>query len=380
MRILIITNSYRPVIGGIETSIILFRRGLIEAGHEVHIIAPEYHDYEDDEPYVFRVPSFQLPRQIVDASVAMASKNDLEKLVRGIRPDLIHTQHPFLIGSMGADVANELGIPLVYTFHTRYDTYAENYVPIPLASDLANLVLDEISGRYLDKCTCVVAPTPSIRDYIRDTYSLDAQVAVVPTPVDLSAYTDLHPMQIREKLGVENAELLLFIGRFAPEKNLGFLLEAFAQIAANRPRARLVLVGKGQEEDKLYRTVQQLHLGDRVIFVGPVTHDEVPHYAAAADLFVFSSTMETQGLVLVEAMAAGTPVVAVKTPGPADVLANGGGILVPQQETAFADTVSNLLADQDRYHGMCIEAKQAAERYSIAATTERLVAVYQACL
>jgi glycosyltransferase involved in cell wall biosynthesis len=203
---------------------------------------------------------------------------------------------------------------------------------------------------------------------------------VVPTPVDLSAYNNLQAAEVRKTLGVENAELLLFIGRFAPEKNLGFLLRAFAQIAAARPLAKLVLVGKGSEEDKLRKTVHQLHLTDRVIFVGPVAHDDVPHYAAAADLFVFSSTMETQGLVLVEAMAAGTPVVAVKTPGPADVLAEGGGILVPQQEAAFVEAVISLLADQDRYQAMSTQAKEAAERYSITATTEQLVAVYHSCL
>jgi glycosyltransferase involved in cell wall biosynthesis len=140
-----------------------------------------------------------------------------------------------------------------------------------------------------------------------------------------------------------------------------------------------LLVGKGPEEEKLRKSVQQLHLTDRVIFVGPVSHDEVPDYTAAADLFVFSSTIETQGLVLVEAMAAGTPVVAVKTPGPADVLIEGGGVLVSQQESEFAEAVINLLADRDCLRTMQAQARQAAQRYSIATTTAQLLAVYQTC-
>jgi glycosyltransferase involved in cell wall biosynthesis len=379
MRIVNFTNSYRPVIGGIETSIILFRRGLIEAGHEVFVVAPEYHDYEDEEPYIFRFPSLQIPRQLVDASVALAPKEDVAMLVRGLRPHVIHTQHPFLIGALAADIALDLKLPLVYTFHSRYDNFAESYVPIPLASDLANLVIDEMVGRFLEKCSHLVAPTPSIRDYILETYNLDVPVTVVPTPVDLSAYTNLKPERIRQQLGAETAELLLYIGRFAPEKNLNFLLKAFARIAAARPHARLLLVGRGPEEDRLHKLAQQLNITERVIFAGPVAHDDIPHYAAAADLFVFASTLETQGLVLVEAMAAGTPVVAIKTPGPADVLADGGGVLVPLQENAFVEAVVSLLADRDRFMAMKSQARQAAQRYSIATTTEQLVAVYEAC-
>ncbi len=139
-------------------------------------------------------------------------------------------------------------------------------------------------------------------------------------------------------------------------------------------------MGKGPEEDDLQETAQELGLGERVIFAGAVPHSEVPHYAAAADLFVFSSVTETQGLVLIEAMAAGTPVVAVEAPGSVDVLDEGGGILVPAREDAFADAVLGLLADEGRRQAMGKQAAQAAQRYTIPAATARLLAVYEAAV
>jgi glycogen synthase len=149
---------------------------------------------------------------------------------------------------------------------------------------------------------------------------------------------------------------------------------------AERPQARLVLVGKGPSERGVQRAAQKLDLGDRVVFTGAVPHSEVPHYAAAADLFVFTSVTETQGLVLIEAMAAGTPVLAVEAPGPVDVLAEGGGLLVPAREEAFAGAALGLLRDEPRRQALGERALQAVRRYTIPATTARMVSVYEAAI
>jgi len=298
--------------------------------------------------------------------------------VRGIKPALIHSQHPILMGDLAVAFARDLSLPLVFTFHSRYDEYAQRYVPI--APDLAGMVTEEIVGRYLEKCTHVVAPTASIRDDILLEYDADVPVTVVPTPVDLSAYHKLDPQRVRATLGLETAELLLYVGRLAREKGLDFLLRAFTMITATRPQARLLLAGKGPERDSLQKTAQKLGLGEQVIFAGAIPHSEVPHYAAAADLFVFSSVIETQGLVLIEAMAAGTPVVAVEAPAPVDVLGGGGGIFVPAREDAFADAVLELLSDEPRRRMMGEQARQATQRYTVPAATERLLAVYEAAV
>ncbi|MDY6878537.1 MAG: glycosyltransferase [Chloroflexota bacterium] len=377
MRIAIFSNTYKPVVSGVVTSIALFRRGLIEVGHDVHIIAPEYEDYESDEPYVFRFPALNLPDRL-DLSVVIPFKTTMAPTVRGIKPSLIHSQHPFVMGDLAAAFARDLNLPLVFTFHSRYDEYAQRYVPI--VPELAGIVTEEIVRRYLEKCTHVVAPTPSARDSILRVLGTDIPVTVVPMPIDLSMYHGLDPLRVRAALGLEKTELLLYVGRLAEEKNLDLLLRAFARIVPARPQARLLVVGRGPRERNLRRKARKLGLSEHVILTGPIPHSEVPHYVAAADLFVFSSVAETQGLVLIEAMAAGTPVVAVEAPGPMDVLAEGGGLLVPGQEDAFAEAVLGLLANEPRRRALGEQAARAARRYDIPVATARLLTVYEAAV
>jgi len=379
MRVLIFSNAYRPTVSGVVTSIALFRQGLIEAGHGVHIIAPEYADYEDEEPYVFRFPALDLPEALdLDLSLAIPLKTTIAPTVRGIKPALIHSQHPVVMGGLAATFARDFRLPLVFTFHSRYELYAQRYMPI--MPKLAGLVTDELVKHYLEKCTYIIAPTPSIRDFILQEYETATPVEIVPTPVDLSQYHDLEPQRVRAALGLEKAELLLYVGRLAGEKNLNFLLRAFIRVASQRPQARLLIVGQGPIRHNLERMALKLGLGKQVIFAGAVPHSEVPHYAAAADVFVFSSLVDTQGLVLIEAMAAGTPVVAVEAPGPTDILRAGGGILAPAQEDAFAESVLKLLADRPGRRALGEQAAQAAQRYTVPAATARLVSVYEAAL
>ena len=377
MRVVFFTNAYKPTVSGVVTSISLFRQGLMDAGHDVHIVAPEQGEYEDEEPYVFRLPAIDLPGEI-DLSLAMPLKGLIDTALRGIKPALIHSQHPVLLGDLAATFAHELQIPLVFTFHTRYDEYAQQYVPI--APELAGMVMEQIVSRYLEECTHIIAPTASIRDFILREYDPSAPVTIVPTPVKLSAYDGLAPGHIRADLGLQDVEVLLFVGRIAGEKGLDFLLRVFARVVAERPRARLLLVGDGPGEDDLRKMARELGIGDRVVFCGAVPHSEVPHYAAAADLFVFSSVTETQGLVLIEAMAAGTPVVAVEAPGSKDVLDEGGGVLVPLRENVFAEAVIDLLRDRQRLEALGRQAARIVRRYTIPSATERLVSVYEAAV
>ncbi len=389
MRVSIFTNIYKPMVGGVVTSICAFRQGLLEAGHEVHVIAPEastsaHEGFVDEEPYVFRLPAFDVPGDS-DLALAVPFKAPLSVAVRGLKPDLIHSQTPILMGDLAAKFAQDLNIPLVLTVHSRYHEYIRQY--LPLAADLAGRLVEEVVGRYLERCSHVIAPTAGVRDLLMNKYKADVPITVVPTPVDLSQYDNVNPQPIRDALGLDNEaevaeaiKVLLYIGRLAKEKGLTFLLHAFARIVSERDHVRLLLVGEGTERESLQQMADALGIGAHVIFTGKVPHREIPHYAAAADIFVFSSFTETQGLVLVEAMAAGTPVVAVEAPGPRDVLAHGGGVLVPREEEAFADAVLTLLAAPDRLQVLGEQARRAAYPYAVDTAIERLLSVYEAAI
>ena len=374
MRILIFSNTYKPSISGVVTSISLFRQGLINANHEVHIIAPQYEDYQDEEPYVFRFPALDLSDRL-NISLVLPFQPLMEPTVRGIKPDLIHSQHPVWMGDLATAFASDMNLPLVFTFHTRYDEYAQCYVPI--MPELASKVAEEVVLRYMRHCAHIIAPTPGIRDLILREYPLDVPVSVVPSPVDLNQYDGLKPDQVRTMLGLEEEELLLYVGRLSKEKGLDLILRAFVRIVAERPSVRLLLLGEGPYKRALESKARRLGLSQRIIFGGVIPHEEVPDYFSAADLFVFSSLTDTQGLALLEAMTAGVPVVAVEAPGPVDVLSEGGGLLVPATEIDFSNAVLSLLADEVCRREMGKQAIRAAQRYSISTTTARMLEVYE---
>ncbi len=377
MRIAIFSNAYLPSISGVVNSIMLFRKGLIAAGHEVHVFAPEYEKYEDEEPYIFRFPALDLSGQL-DVSLIVPIKNLIESAVRGVKPALIHSQHPIWMGDLAVSFARALNIPLVFTFHTQYEKYAQHYAPI--APKLAGLITDEVVKRYLRNCQHVVVPTESIREMLAKDYGIERGVSVVPTPVDLVKFQDIQPDKVRVSFGLEGKEVLLFVGRLAREKGLDLLLQAFTLIQEQRPGVRLLLLGRGPYEDALKAKLAKLGFKDFVILAGAVPYEDVPDYYAAADLFVFPSTTETQGLVIIEAMAAGLPVVAVRAPGAVDILAEGGGVLTENKPETFAREVVDILADPGRQRELSDEARRAVQRYSISDAAARMLDAYETAI
>jgi len=377
VRIAIFSNAYKPAISGVVTSISLFRKGLEAAGHAVHIFCPEYEDYEDPEPYVFRFPALDLSESW-NVSIVVPIRNLMEPAVRGVQPALIHSQHPILMGDLAISFRRRLGVPLVFTFHTQYDKYAQLYSP--LAPRLAERITDELVGRYLRHCDHIITPTESIRQKVMETWAPRAGITVVPTPVDIPVVDEAEVATVRHRLAPEGERLLVYVGRLAPEKGLDLLLEAFHELIQDRSDVRLALVGRGPSEETLRSMAGELGIAGKVSFTGAVPHEEVAPYYVAGDLFVFTSQTETQGLVLIEAMAAGRPVVAVQAPGPADILAEGGGVLVEPDPAAFARAVAELLREEGRRWTLAKEARRAARRYSIAGATEGLLRAYQAAL
>jgi 1,2-diacylglycerol 3-alpha-glucosyltransferase len=377
VRVAMFSNAYLPTISGVVTSIYLFRRGLQQANHEVHVFAPEYEEYEDQEPYIFRFPALDLSEHI-DLSLVVPIKTWMEPAVRGVKPTLIHSHHPVWMGDLAHVFADECEIPLVFTFHTQYERYAQQYAP--LAPKLAGRITEEVVSRYLSHCTHIVVPTESIRRLLASEFGIEKGVTVVPTPVDLAWFAGGDPVFIHQRYASGGEELLLYVGRLSKEKGVTLLLRAFARVHSQRKQTRLLLVGRGPYRDELQQEVRKLALGSNVVFIGAVPHEQVRDYYAAADLFVFSSTTETQGLVLIESMAAGVPVVAVDAPGAADVLEAGGGVLTEATEERLAQAILEVLSVKGRRNELGEQALKTVARFSITEATRRLVAAYQTAL
>ncbi len=379
MRIAIYTNAYKPIVSGVVTAIALFRRGLLELGHEVVLFAPDYYGYRDQEEGVHRFPSVDLSRQ-VRFPVAVPWCPRLARTVRDFKPDVVHAHHPFVLGPVAMRIARQLGVPLIYTFHTQYEQYA-HYVPFP--QDMVKALTRRRIRGFANRADVLTTPAGTVRDLLRS-YGVTREIILLPNPIDLSGFADPEGETIRRQLGLAPEEkVLISIGRLGVEKNLGFMLQAIALAIAWAPelRLRLVLVGAGPDETRLRELGGQLGLGDRLLFAGSVPYPAIPSYLAVADLFLMTSVSEVKPLVLLEAMAAGLPIVAVKASGAVDTITHGQeGLLTDLDQEHFAAAVVDILRDDARRAEMGRRARESVGRYSLDRVAGQLVAVYQEAL
>jgi glycosyltransferase involved in cell wall biosynthesis len=334
VRVALFTNNYLPFCGGVTISVETLRVGLEGRGHEVWVFAPRFPGVTDGSPRVVRYPSVPAATY-PEFALAVPWAPRIARLVRGLAVDVFHAHHPFLLGPAAARLARGLGRPLVFTYHTRYEKYA-HYVP--LKRPLVEAAAVRLSTRFARRAQAVLAPSAVIRDELR-ARGVGTPIAVVPTGVDLERFRPGERRAARARLGLSpEGELLLCVGRLDREKSVERVLFAFDRIASTLAGAHLVLVGQGTQGEDLRRLAGSLRVGDRVTFLGVRPHEDLPACYQAADLFLFASETETQGLVLAEAAACGLPAVAVSAPGSDEVVRDGEtGLLTKGDPTALAE-------------------------------------------
>ncbi|MEO8355199.1 MAG: glycosyltransferase family 4 protein [Chloroflexota bacterium] len=341
MHIAYFTNFYLPVVNGVVRSVQSFRDALSTMGHNVFVFAQE-DNYEDTEPFIFRYPSLPLPG---DIHTALPVSSFVDQLLPKLKLDVIHTHHPFLLGQTAAIKARDHNLPLVFTFHTQYQEYT-HYIPIPqeqVQEFLKNTVMNWLR-EFMRKCQHIVIPSESMRSILVDEYGLVDRFTVIPTGIDIAPYKTANGSALRAEWGWHDDRIIISAGRLAEEKNWATLLQAFALAQKSQPNIRLVLVGDGPQADALRQLAGELGVGERVLFTGKVPFGEIPNYLKAADLFAFASVTETQGLVTLEAMAAGLPVVAVSASGTRDILENGKqGFMVENNAQGLANGIIQLV-------------------------------------
>lgn len=376
MQIANFTNSYLPVINGVVRSVSSFRQALTDMGHNVFVFAQE-DDYDDQEPFIFRYPSLNLPLS-VDIPAAIPISPNIDWLLPALKLDVIHTHHPVLLGQTAAQKAHKLKVPLVFTFHTQYHEYT-HYVPLSqeAVQEFLKEAVHEWLKSFMRKCHHIVVPSQSMLDIVRNTYGLETQYTVIPTGISLEDYQNGSRDVLRQQHGWEENTIMISVGRLAKEKNWAFFLDAASRCIQQHPNLRVVLLGDGPDRKNLERHAEKLGIASYVEFLGDVPFQQVPAYLQAADFFGFASTSETQGLVTLEALAAGLPVVAVDAPGTRDIVQNGDqGILVTEDAAAFAQAVDDLLSQPERFTQFQQAARRRAEQFEIHKMAEKLLSVY----
>jgi glycosyltransferase involved in cell wall biosynthesis len=371
MNILIMTNTYLPLVGGLERSIESFTIEYRKRGHRVVIVAPEYVGSPKKELDVIRVPALQ---HFFGSkfSVKLPLDEIFTQALGDFKPDIVHAQHPFLMGDTALRFAYAEKVPLVFTHHSLYE---EN---VGGSETVQRFVLELATG-YANCCDYVIAPSESVAEMIRKR-GVKTKITVIPTGLHLNQYGGTAE-NFREKAKIpKDAFVVGYVGRLAAEKNLPFLTRAVAQFLKKEKKAIFLVVGSGPSEEALLKHFKDEKLEDRLCFVGEMKSGKLIEAFQAIDVFVFSSHSETQGMVLNEAMAAGTPVVGLDAPGVRDIVIDKvNGRLVPREnEEEFSEALSWILKRSPAERKKLIaEAKETAKRFSVERCAAKALRLYE---
>jgi 1,2-diacylglycerol 3-alpha-glucosyltransferase len=361
------TECYKPIVNGVVASIDALRDGLCAHGVEVTTIAPHFPHFIDAERDVVRVPSLPLPTQTAYRLCLPYLNADDRARVRGI--DLVHAHSPFVTGWMGASYARRHRIPLVFTYHTRLDAYA-HYAPFDRGTTERAMI--ELTRRYANSADAVVVPTAAMEIHLRE-LGVHAPIAVVPSAIDVERFAaGRRSTLVRARLGAAgDAPLVLVVSRLGMEKNVELVLDALPLL----PQLRLAVVGEGPHRGALEARALRLGVAGRVRFTGALSRDRLPDVYASVDAFVFPSTTETQGLVLVEALAAGLRVVAADSAASRDVLGTAGRIVAADPAAIAAGLAEALSAGRDQS-----AVHLAFSRFTVEVQTRRILELYREVL
>jgi 1,2-diacylglycerol 3-alpha-glucosyltransferase len=377
MRVALLSDVYFPRVNGVSTSIETFRRELPAFGVETLLVAPAYGG-ETAAPDLIRLPARPVPRDPEDRLMGYRAALALEGRLRDKRIDLIHIQTPFVGHYAGLGLARRLDVPVLATYHTLFEEYLHHYLPRLPAGALRGL------ARRLSRSQCnamdrVIVPSPAMARRLAD-YGVTTPREILPTGIPCAQFARGDGAGFRKKLGIPPERPVgLYVGRVAFEKNIGFLIEAVARARETLPDLLLLIAGEGPARQALAAQVASRGLGDAVRFLDYLDRTtELPDCYAAADLFVFASRTETQGLVLLEALAAGTPVLALAEMGTTEILAPGEGTVTsPADPAAFAALMAELLGDRRRLAALAAAAPAHAARWSDQALAGRLAHLYK---
>lgn len=379
MKILFISDVYFPRVNGVSTSIRTFVLQMQNLGHEVHLIAPDYDVITEDEAWIKRIPARSIYFDPEDKLMKYGEAMKLLPALKQEKYDIVHVHTPFVAHYLGLKLAAQLNIPCIETYHTFFEDYLHHYLPW-MPKSIARGIARMISKRQCNAVDAIVAPSNPMLDVLRR-YGVNVLSEVIPTGLQDSSFTAADGQAFRLKYGIAvDRPMLLYVGRVAFEKNIDFLLEMTKLLAEKRPDVLLVVTGEGPAEASLHKLAKALQIEKNVQFIGYLDRNkELNACYESADIFVFSSKSETQGLVLLEAMAQATPVVAIAELGTASILIEGKGALIAPDDTAkFAERVHQLLLNPEHRFELGNRAKSyALDKWTAKLQAQRMIKFYE---
>ncbi len=378
VSIAMFTNNYFPFLGGVPIAIYRLAKGLKQKKHTVHIFAPGTDKEESREIPVIRCGKIFKYKKFNEIPVANVFAPRIKKDFDVLSFDIVHVHHPFWLGNKGLKLAKKRKIPIVYTYHTRLEKYAHYFPALGLL--FQNVLAHYMIKRFANKCDAIIAPTYSTEEYLRN-IGVNTYIEIIPTGIDMDIYKSISSSKIKglRDTYVKNGDLLLIsVSRLTVEKNIHFLVQGLRYIKENiKIGFKCFIVGEGPEKENLQQTIYKNNLQEEVYLTGAMDSEELARYYLAADIFVFASKSETQGMVLLEAMAGNCPVVAVRSSGTDDVIQNGfNGFKTSESINVWGDKVVYLMEHFEERKYMSENAYTFATQHSIEQMAHKVEKVY----
>lgn len=380
-----ISDVYFPRITGVSTSIQTFAREFVHRGHEVTLIAPAYpHSTGPSlpEPFeVLRIPSRYLVIDPEDRMLRPRALRRHDRMLAARGFDLLHIQTPFFAHYSGLGIARRLDIPVVESYHTFFEQYLHHYVPFVPVAWMQRLAR-AFSVAQCNAVDALAVPSHAMLEVLHG-YGVTTHAKVIPTGIDLTQFSSGDGARFRTRWAIPSERpVLVHVSRLAFEKNIEFILRMLVKVKQVVPNVLLVIAGEGPAHQRLEHLSSHLGLTDNILFTGYLARDgALEDCYCAGTAFVFASRTETQGLVLLEAMALGVPVVSTAIMGTQEVLAGGGGALIAKDDiTDFANQAIRILTDPDLRARLSTEAIAHAQSWSAPALAERMLDLYRAVI
>jgi 1,2-diacylglycerol 3-alpha-glucosyltransferase len=375
MRIGMMTDVYKPHVSGITNYISLNKEYLEKAGHEVTIFTFGDLDFPDNEERVVRSPGF--PLTDTGYTLSFRYSHPAKALLQTM--DLVHVHHPFVSGRLALNYCRPLRIPIVFTPHTRYDLYAQAYLPL-LPEEFSDTFLQTYIPLFCQAVDLVISPSEGMVEVLRK-LGVKSPIEIIPNGVELLQYQKICGV-CRKDFGFDEQDILLiYSGRLGPEKNLEFLIRAFSGTAEAINNVHLLIVGGGPEEEFLKQLAALSSSSNRIHFTGMLPYDDLPGTLSMCDAFVTASITEVHPLSVIEAMATGLPVVGIDSVGVGDIVENGvTGFLASRNQAAFAAFLTRLCLDGDLRRRMGAIARKSCDKFAIEHTTKVMLARYDRLL
>lgn len=382
MRIGIFTDTYPPYINGVSTSIAMLENALKKQGHEVFIVTVNPDEFKiKKEKNIIRVPG--IPTGIYDYRLTGIYPLKAVNQIKKWKLDVIHSHTEFGVGTFARLISKQFNIPLVHTYHTMYEDYV-HYITKGYFNKSSKKLLEYLTKFYCDKtATELIVPTEKTALLFKEKYKFDKDVNIVPTGIEIERFFDENidknkVSKIKKDLGLTNSDFInLFVGRIGEEKSIDTLIEGQVLIKKKHPNSKLVIVGDGPDKDKYYKLAKNLKLEKDIIFTGKVPWEEVPLYYNMTDVFSTASNTETQGLTVLEAMAASKPVVCLNDEAFLTVIRDKKNGLVFNNRKEYQSAIITLIEDPVLLNKLGMQGRIDSEPYSAKYFADNVVKVYE---